>query len=372
MLYHLLYPLRDSFIGFNLLGYITVRSAAAAVVALLVTLIVGPTILRLLKRMQITEEIREYTPETHQKKAGTPSMGGLIVICAVIVPVLLFARLDNHYIQLMIGATIWMGGVGFLDDYLKVVKKYPKGLIAKYKLLGQILLGLVVASVVTFSPEYAGVRMGAGMGTMNVHWHSSIPFFKYLLINFGWFYFPMVIFVIAGTSNAVNLTDGLDGLAIGLVGIATLSWAGMSYVTGRVDFSQYLNILYFPSAGELTVYCAALVGASLGFLWFNTHPASVFMGDTGALALGGAMGTMAVLLKKELLLLLVGGVFVMEVLSVILQVGSFRLRGKRFFKMAPLHHHFELIGWPESQVVVRFWIVGIILALLSLGTFKVR
>jgi len=362
MLYHFLYPLRSVFIGFNLLGYITVRSAAAAVTALLVTFLIGPRTIQWLKKHRIGEEIRPEVPETHKKKAGTPTMGGIIIICSVLIPVLLFAQLDNHYIQLMIVATLWMGCVGFLDDYLKVIKKYPKGLIGRYKLLGQILLGIVVGLVVTFSAEYEGIR-----------WYSSVPFFKNLMITFGWFYIPMVIFVITGTSNAVNISDGLDGLAIGLVGIAALAWAGMSYVTGRVDFSQYLNVIYLKGAGELTVYCAALIGASLGFLWFNSCPASIFMGDTGALALGGAMGTLAVLLKKELLLLLVGGVFVAEIVSVILQVTSYRWRGgKRIFKMAPLHHHFELMGWPEERVVVRFWIMGIILALLSLGTFKVR
>ncbi len=361
MFYHLLYPLREGFIGFNLFGYITVRAASSAVTALLVTFIVGPRVIRWLKQKGIGEAIREDVPKTHQKKAGTPAMGGLIILCAVLVPVLLFAQLDNVYIQLMIGVTLWMGFVGFLDDYLKIIKKYPKGLIARYKLLGQILVGLIVGVVITFSSEYEGI-----------HWSISVPFFKNLMISFGLFYIPMVIVVITGMSNAVNLTDGLDGLAIGLVGIAALAWAGMSYVTGNVRFSEYLNIIYLSGAGELTVYCGALIGSSLGFLWFNNYPASIFMGDTGALALGGALGTLAVLLKKELLLLLVGGVFVAEVLSVILQVISYRWRGKRIFAMAPLHHHFELKGWPEGQVVVRFWIVGIILALLSLGTFKVQ
>ncbi len=361
MLYHLLYPLRDVFFGFNLFGYITVRSAFAAVTALLVTFLIGPGIIRWLKQKGIGEEIREEVPQSHQKKAGTPSMGGLVILCAVLIPVVLFAKLDNLFIQLMIGVTLWMSCVGFLDDYLKIVKKYPKGLIGRYKLLGQILMGLIVGVVVTFSPEYQGI-----------HWSISVPFFKNLMISFGWLYIPMVIIVITGTSNAVNLTDGLDGLAIGLVGIAALAWAGMSYVTGNVKFSEYLNIIYLSGAGELTVYCGALIGSSLGFLWFNSHPASIFMGDTGALALGGALGTLAVLLKKELLLLLVGGVFAAEAFSVILQVVSFQCRKKRIFAMAPLHHHFELKGWPEGQIVVRFWIVGIILALLSLGTFKVQ
>lgn len=361
MLFHFLDQLIHVYSGFNLLSYITFRSASAAVVALLVTFLVGSRIIRWLKKKEFLESIREDTPEAHRRKSGTPSMGGLIILVAVIIPVLLFAKLDNRYIQLMILATVWMGGVGFLDDYLKVVKRYPKGLIARYKLIGQIVLGLAVGIVVTFSSEFDGV-----------HWYSSVPFFKNLMVNFSWFYIPMVILVIAGTSNAVNLTDGLDGLAIGLVGIATLAWAGMSYVSGRVDFSDYLNVLYLKGAGELTVYCAALIGASLGFLWFNSHPAQIFMGDTGALALGGALGTLAVLLKKELLLFLVGGIFVAEVLSVIFQVSFFRWKGRRIFKMAPLHHHFELLGWKEEKIVVRFWIVGILLALLSLGTFKVR
>jgi len=362
MLYHLLYPLRHAFIGFNLFGYITVRAAAAAVLALIVSFVIGPIIIRRLRKSQIGQVIRSDGPATHLKKAGTPTMGGLIILCSILLPVLLFARLDNLYTQLMLGVTVWMGAVGFLDDYLKVVKKYPKGLIGRYKLLGQFVWGLIAGLAVTLSSEYAGVES-----------YTTMPFFKNLMVNFGIFYIPMVILLIAGTSNAVNLTDGLDGLAIGLVGIAALSFAGMSYVTGRVDFSRYLSIFYLKGAGELTVYCAALIGAAMGFLWFNSYPASVFMGDTGALALGGALGTMAVLLKKEIILLVVGGVFWVENLSVILQVASYKWRGgKRIFRMAPLHHHFELLGWPEEKIVVRFWIVGILLALLSLGTFKIR
>jgi len=361
MLYHLLYPLRDSFFGFNLFNYISFRAAAAAVLALLITLLVGPLIVRKLQKMSFTEEINDLAPEAHKQKAGTVSMGGLIIHCAVLVPVLLFCKLDNVLVQLMILSTLWLGLVGFLDDYLKVVKKYPKGLIGRYKLVGQVLLGVVVGFVVTVSETYHGVSCA-----------TSVPFFKNLMINFGWFYIPMVVFVITGTSNAVNLTDGLDGLAIGLIGVAALAWAAISYVTGHVIYSEYLDILYIPGAGELTVYSAALIGASLGFLWFNSNPASVFMGDTGSLALGGAMGTLAVLLKKELLLPLIAGVFLAETFSVILQVGSFKLRGKRIFKMAPLHHHFELLGWPEGKIVVRFWIIGIILALLSVGSLKIQ
>ncbi len=370
MLYHLLYPLRNVFIGFNLLGYITVRAASAAITALFITLIIGPVILKWLVKRGLSEEIREDTPDTHQNKKGTPTMGGLIILCSLLIPTLLFARLDNHFIQLLIFTTLFMGGVGFIDDYLKVVKKYPKGLIARYKLMGQVTIGIIVAVVITLSSDYSNVLIGSSHA--DVHWQTSVPFFKNLLINFGWFYFPAVVLVITATSNAVNLTDGLDGLAIGLVGIAAIAWAGMSYVSGHIKFSEYLNVMYFSGAGEITIFCGALVGASLGFLWFNSHPASVFMGDTGALSLGGVIGTIGVLLKKELLIPIVGGVFVAEMVSVVLQVGSYRLRGKRIFRMAPIHHHFELLGWPEQKVVVRFWIIGIILAMLSLGTFKVR
>jgi phospho-N-acetylmuramoyl-pentapeptide-transferase len=361
MLHWLLYPLRHSFIGFNLLGYITFRSAAAAVLALLMTYLVGPRLIRFFRKKGIGEKIRKEGPQTHQQKAGTPTFGGVIILTAVLTAMIFFGRLDNLYTRLLIGTTVWFGAVGFLDDWLKVVKKYPKGLIGRYKLAGQIAWGLLVGIVVLMAPEYRGVET-----------HSTVPFFKNLMVNFGWLYVPMVVFVITATSNSVNLTDGLDGLAIGLVGIAALAWAGISYVSGRVDFSHYLNIFYLKGAGEITVYCSALIGASLGFLWYNSHPASIFMGDTGALALGGALGTMSVLLKKELLLILLCGVFLAETLSVILQVASFKWTGRRLFKMAPLHHHFELLGWPEEKVVVRFWIVGILLALLTLGTFKVR
>jgi len=361
MLYHLLYPLRDVISGLNLFGYITFRSAGATITALLISFLIGPAIIRSLKARQIGETIRSDGPPGHFAKAGTPTMGGIIILLSVLVPVILFARLDNIYIQVMIGTTLWMAGVGFLDDYLKVVKKYPKGLIGRYKLVGQFICGIVVGVIVMSASEYKGI-----------HTYTMVPFFKNIMINFSWFYIPMVMLVIAGTSNAVNLTDGLDGLAIGLVGISAVAFAGMSYLTGRVDFSHYLHIPYLKGAGELTIYCSALVGASLGFLWFNFHPASIFMGDTGAIALGGALGALSVLLKKELLLLIVGGVFWMENISVILQVLSFQWRGKRIFKMAPLHHHFELLGWAEEKIVIRFWIIGILLALFSLGTFKVR
>lgn len=361
MFYYLLFPLSKHISGFNLFQYISFRAASAAITALLISFIFGPIIIRKLQKMQIGEEIREEGPKSHQQKAGTPTMGGFIVLAAVLIPTILWAKILNTYVMIILISTIWMGVVGFLDDYLKVVKKYSKGLIGRYKLAGQISLGLLVGGLILMSTDFEGIATV-----------TSVPFFKNYEIDFGILYVPMVIFVLTGTSNSVNLTDGLDGLAIGLVGISATAWAAIAYVSGRIDFSDYLNILYLPGAGELTIYCAALVGASLGFLWYNAHPAQVFMGDTGALALGSAIGTMAILLKKELLLIIIGGIFVAESLSVILQVWSFKYRGKRIFLMAPLHHHYELKGWPESKVVIRFWIIGILLALLTLTTFKIR
>jgi len=362
MFYHLFTPLQDLVSGFRLFSYISFRSTLAAILALLISLFIGPVIIRFLERKQIGEEIRSDGPQTHLKKAGTPTMGGIIILISLIIPTLFFAKLDNIYVYLILLATIWGGAIGLLDDFLKVVKKMPKGLIARYKLIGQITLGLVIGVVIYFHPFFSEIKS-----------LSTLPFFKNYEIDFGIFYIPMVVFVITAMSNSVNLTDGLDGLAIGLVGITAIAWAGISYVSGRVDFSSYLNIIYLPGAGELTVYSAALIGASLGFLWYNTYPSRVFMGDTGSLALGSAVGTLAVLLRKELLLIILCGIFVAETLSVILQVAYFkRTGGKRLFRMAPIHHHFELKGMHESQVVVRFWIIGILLAMMMLATFKVR
>ncbi|MCH9008480.1 phospho-N-acetylmuramoyl-pentapeptide-transferase [candidate division KSB1 bacterium] len=361
MLYYLLLPLKDFVSGFNLFRYITFRAAWAAITALMISLFVGPYIIRKLQQYQIGEEIRADGPETHQKKAGTPTMGGLIILAALIIPTLLWARIENIYIQIVLFSTLWMGIVGLVDDYLKAVKKMPKGLVARYKFLGQLSLGLIVGAILYFAPQFSEIN------TL-----STVPFFKNYEIDFGLFYIPMVIFVITATSNSVNLTDGLDGLAIGLVGISALAWAGIAYVSGRTDFSDYLNIIYLPGAGELTVYCAALVGASLGFLWYNSFPAKVFMGDTGSLALGSALGTLAILLRKELFLPIIGGIFVAETLSVIIQITYYKYTKKRFFRMAPIHHHFELKGWEEPRVVVRFWILAILLALFSLSTFKIR
>ncbi len=309
----------------------------------------------------MAEKIRDEGPASHKVKEGTPTMGGIIVLLSVVIPTLLWANLTNPYIQLILLVTVWMGLIGFMDDYLKAIRHQPKGMVGKKKLAGQVALGLLLGVLLRVFPP------SENFGTA-----SDILFFKNYLVNFGVFYIPLVILVITGASNAVNLTDGLDGLAIGLIGLCAFAFAGLCYMSGRVDFTDYLSIIYLEGSGELTIFCGAIVGAALGFLWFNAHPAQVFMGDTGALAMGGAFGAISILIKKEMLLLIVGGVFVVEALSVILQVFSYRAWGKRVFKMAPLHHHFELSGWKEPQVVVRFWIVGAILALLTLITLKIR
>jgi phospho-N-acetylmuramoyl-pentapeptide-transferase len=361
MLYHLLLPLSDTFILFNLFRYITFRTAGATVTALLISLILGPIVIRKLKERQVAEKIREEGPASHKVKAGTPTMGGIIVLFAVVIPTLLWADLTNAYTQLILLVTVWMGLIGFMDDYLKAIRHQSKGMVGRKKLAGQVALGLLLGILLRLCPP------SENFGTA-----SDILFFKNYLVNFGVFYIPLVILVITGASNAVNLTDGLDGLAIGLIGLCAFAFAGLCYMTGRVDFTDYLSIIYLEGSGELTIFCGAVVGAALGFLWFNAHPAEVFMGDTGALAMGGAFGAISILIKKEMLLLIVGGVFVAEALSVIVQVFSYRAWGKRVFKMAPLHHHYELSGWKEPQVVVRFWIVGAILALLTLITLKIR
>tara|TARA_B100000315_G_scaffold62791_1_gene56997 strand:- start:8341 stop:9444 length:1104 start_codon:yes stop_codon:yes gene_type:complete len=367
MFYHFFYPLRTELSGFNIFQYITFRASMAAITALFISFVIGPKIINYLKNKNIEENIRSDGPESHNLKKGTPTMGGIIILFAVILPTLLWANLSNIYIHIILVATLWMGLVGFLDDYQKNVKKRKKGLIARYKLAGQIGLGLIIGLWLLSSDQFTGI------------WSiTSVPFFKNLEIDFGYFYLPWVIFVVTATSNAVNLTDGLDGLASGLLAICAIAFAGIAYISGRIDFSQYLNIVYLPGAGELAIFATALMGACLGFLWFNAPPAQIFMGDTGALAAGAALGTLALLLKKEFVLLIIGGVFVMEVASVIIQLFYFRRtkkrfgEGKRFFRMAPIHHHFELKGWNESQIVVRFWIIGILFALMSLSTFKIR
>jgi phospho-N-acetylmuramoyl-pentapeptide-transferase len=360
MLYHLLYPLRDLVSAFNVFRYITFRSAYAAVTALLISFLLGPIFLRMLRRRQITNGVREFAPDSHAVKAGTPTMGGLLIVVATLVPTLLWARLDNDFVWIMIIATVWLALVGFTDDFLKVVKKRRKGLVARYKLTGQLALGLLIGLFIYLTqliPSPTNVE---------------VPFLKDAILSLGAAYVVFVMIVITASSNAVNLTDGLDGLAIGLTIFCGIAFAAMSYMVGHVKLSDYLNIPYIAGVGELTVYCSALVGAGLGFLWFNAHPAEMFMGDTGALAVGGALGTLAVLIKKEVWLVIAGGVFVVVAASVIIQIASVKLRGRRVFLMSPLHHHFQQKGWEESKVVVRFWIVGALFALIALSTLKMQ
>ncbi len=353
--------------GFNIFRFLTFRSALAAIFGLFFSIYFGPKIISILKKKQIGEAKKVDGPKSHWSKAGTPTMGGIIIIFSVVIPVLLWADIKSIYIILILAGTIWLSGVGFLDDYLKVVKKYPNGLIARYKLLGQVIIGLVVGAVIYFSPQFEVINSV-----------TTVPFLKNVNFDFSYFYIPVVVFIITATSNAVNLTDGLDGLAIGVIVIVMIALSIISYISGNAIFSDYLNIIYLPGAGELTVYVAALVGASLGFLWFNSYPAQVFMGDTGSLALGGAFGIIAVLIKKELLIPILGGVFFMETISVIIQRLYFKYtkrkygEGRRVFKMAPIHHHFEMVGWPEPKIVMRFYIIAIILAIVSLASFKIR
>ncbi|MEO7822722.1 MAG: phospho-N-acetylmuramoyl-pentapeptide-transferase [Gemmatimonadaceae bacterium] len=382
MLNYLLVPFTDlpHFGWLRLFQYITFRSAGAAVTALLITFLVGPVIITRLKRMRLHQVIREGTPDAHQQKGRTPTMGGLIIIGATLISTILWARLDNKYVLLAMVSMLWMGAIGFLDDFLKLKQKLAgrknTGLVEGYKLAGQVTLGFALGYYLWKYPVSA--LPGAS---------TTLPFYKYILIvpltaGMGWLYVLFVTFVMTGASNAVNVTDGIDGLAAGLTAIAAITFAFYSYVVGRVDASEYLHVYYLRGAGELTVFCLALMGACIGFLWYNTHPAEVFMGDTGSLALGGALAAVSVLLKSEFLLLLVGAVFVAEMISVILQRFVFKYRKRRYgleyarehrvFQRAPLHHHFEVKGWDEAQVVVRFWILGVLAAFIALSTLKLR
>lgn len=375
MLYYLFDFLQSYDIpGIGLFQYITFRAAMAAITALLISFLFGPKIIRVMKNKQIGEQAKNELQGVgnHSTKAGTPTMGGFIVLTSIIIPALLWAPLNNAFILLILFSTISLGLVGFLDDYLKVIKKKPKGLIGKYKLVGQVVVGLVIGSTIYFFPDlfYPGFE--------NIKSLTQIPFAKNAALDFGLLYIPLIIFVLTATSNAVNLTDGLDGLSIGTVGIATLAIAVIAYVTGNAKFADYLNIIYMPGSGELTVFAAAMIGAALGFLWYNAYPAQIFMGDTGSLALGGAIGCLMILLKKEFLLPIVGGIFFAETLSVIIQVTYFKYtrkkigEGRRIFKMSPLHHHFEKSGWHESKIVVRFYIIAVLLAIITMASFKVR
>ncbi len=358
MLYHLLYPLHEQIPLFNVFRYITFRAAGAIVTALLLSLFLGPWFIRTLRRLSVGQNIREVGPQAHQVKAGTPTMGGLLILFAVLVPTLLWATLDNPYIWVVVVVTLAFGLIGFADDYLKLRRRKNLGLTARAKFLLQVLVAAGLGAFLLWLPGFEPIVY--------------FPFFKRLILPLGVLYVPFVVLVLVGASNAVNLTDGLDGLAIGATLVASATYAAFTYIAGNRIIANYLQITYVPGVGEVTVFCGALAGASLGFLWFNAHPAEVFMGDVGSLAIGGAIGAVAVLAKQELLLLLVGGVFVLEALSVIIQVASFKLTGRRVFRMSPLHHHFELSGWAEPKVIVRFWVLSILFALLSLSTLKLR
>jgi phospho-N-acetylmuramoyl-pentapeptide-transferase len=360
MLYHLLYPLRNQFSGFNVFRYITFRSAGAVLTALIVSFVFGKPMIAWLRRLKVGQHVRDDGPQSHLSKQGTPTMGGLLIIAALAGSALLWSDLTNKYVWVVLFATLAFGAIGFRDDYLKVVKKHSTGLRAWEKFGLQIAAALAIGFFLYYNPNDPYST------------YLSVPFMKRVLLDLGWFYIPFVVVVIVGSSNAVNLTDGLDGLAIGLVGIAATANAVLVYLGGNRLIADYLKIQYIPGSGELVIFCGALLGASLGFLWYNAHPAEVFMGDVGSLSLGAALGTLAVVTKHELILVITGGIFVAETLSVVLQVGSYKLRGKRIFRMAPMHHHFEQIGWPESKVIVRFWIAGIILALVSISTLKLR
>jgi phospho-N-acetylmuramoyl-pentapeptide-transferase len=380
MLYYFLYPLRDRFGPFRVFQYISFRAAGAAVTALLVAFVVGPMIIRALQRMQIHQGVRHGTPDTHATKVDTPTMGGFIVLAATVVPTLLWMRLDNKYVWLALAVMLWMGAIGFLDDYLKLRQKREgrenRGLVERYKLAGQVTIGFALAVYIWRFP--LNTLPGAS---------TTLPFVKFMLvvpatIGMAWLYVPFVTFVMTATSNAVNLTDGLDGLAAGLMAIAMATFAVFTYAMGNTNLAAYLQLFYLRGAGELTIFCTAVLGACIGFLWYNTHPAQVFMGDTGSLALGGALGAVAILLKSEFLYVFVGGVFVAETASVLIQRTVFKLRRRRHgleyakqhrvFLRAPLHHHFELKGWPEPKVVVRFWILGILCAFMAFSTLKLR
>ncbi len=361
MLYQLLYPFHTQLSVLNVTRYITFRTAAASLSALAISLALGPWLVRKLGEFQIGQVIRQEGPTSHRPKAGTPTMGGLLILTAALVPTLLWADLTDVYVWIAMVTTAAFGGVGFADDYLKIVRRSHYGLWPRYKMGCQILIATAVGIVLLVLAQH---------GLYNTR--LIFPFFKRLIPELGWWYLPFTVFVLVAASNSVNLTDGLDGLAISTFAIAAAAYTALAYVTGHRVLAEYLLLVRFPQSAELTVFCGALVGASLGFLWYNSYPAEIFMGDVGSLALGAALGTVAILIKQELLLGIVGGVFVLEALSVIIQVASFKLTGQRVFKMAPIHHHFELIGWSEPKVIARFVIVAIIFALLSLTTLKLR
>ncbi|MBF0147883.1 MAG: phospho-N-acetylmuramoyl-pentapeptide-transferase [Magnetococcales bacterium] len=360
MLYNLLYPLSDQFNFLNLLKYITLRSIAAALTALVLSFLLGPLLIRGLQAVQAGgQPIREDGPQRHLlEKKGTPTMGGTLILLAVSVPTFLWANLANPYVIMVLMVTLGFGAIGFWDDYVKVTRQHSRGVSGRTRFLLQSAIALLMA---------AGLEWSDG----NTFGYLSFPFTKQVL-DLGWWFFPFTILVIVGAGNAVNLTDGLDGLAIGPSMLTAASFMIIAYVVGHVHFAGYLGIPYVAGAGELAIFCGAMVGAALGFLWFNTYPAQVFMGDVGSLSLGAALGAIAMVTRHEVVLAIIGGIFVLETFSVILQVASFKLTGKRVFRMAPIHHHFELKGWAEPKIIVRFWIISIILALIGLATLKIR
>lgn len=359
MLYHLLYPLHQTLSVFNVFRYITFRTIYASLTAFLICFFMGPWVIRKLSNMQVGQYVRDDGPQTHLQKAGTPTMGGTLILFSIVVSTLLWANLTDYFVWIVLLVTIGFGGIGFIDDYLMQIKKQSKGLTVRNKLLLQAILAMIIGTLVYISPDFS-TRI-------------TIPFFKHISPDFGWGYILFAALVIIGTSNAVNITDGLDGLAIGPFIVASVTYMVFAYVAGHVKIANYLQINYIAGSGEVAVFCGAMAGAGLGFLWFNAYPAQIFMGDVGSLALGAAIGTVAVITKQEILLILVGGLFVIETLSVIFQVGFFKMTsGRRIFRMAPLHHHFELKGWPEPKVIVRFWIISIALALIAMSTLKLR
>lgn len=358
--------LRDFFFVFNIFKYITFRATMAAVTSFFICILAAPVVTRMFQQWRIREHARRQDcpglASFHDQKEGIPTMGGIFIMGSIVVSVLLWADIGNRYIVLSLLTAVYLAVLGFVDDYVKLTKPGRHGIRARTKLLWQVLLGCFIGSYVFFNPDT----------TPHFATQLDVPFLKDMVVRLGWLYVPFIALVVIGTSNAVNLTDGLDGLAIGCVLIVSGTLAVLCYITGNVNFSQYLFVPYVANAGELTVFCSAIVGASMGFLWFNCHPATIFMGDTGSLSLGGCLGVIAVFIKKELWLILLGGIFVAEALSVILQVLSFKMTGKRIFKMSPLHHHFQLSGWHESKIITRFWIIGIIFSLMTLALLKIR
>lgn len=362
MLYLFLYPFKNYFSPFNLFRYITFRAAYAGAISLILCLLLGPRVINWIKRFAIGQNIREEVPERHQLKSGTPTMGGILILFAIVIAVLLLADLTNRYIQLGLLTLVWLGILGYIDDYIKVRRKKPRGLPKRVKLLAQFSLTLIIGLILYYLPVAPDIKT-----------KTNFLLFKNVLIDFGIFYIPFVMIVMVGATNAVNLTDGLDGLAIGLLTAAATTYAFLTYVAGHFKLAQYLNIIYVPLSGEMAIFCLAIAGASLGFLWFNSYPAQIFMGDTGSLPLGGLIGLTAIFCKQEILLILVGGVFVIEAVSVLIQVIYFHMtKGKRIFRMAPLHHHFELCGWQEPKIVTRFWILAILFGLLAISSLKIR